>query len=82
MEPEPIEVLARFDAKGRILPVEFVYKGSAYLVTGAGRRWQAQDGYHVLVMTPGEQVYHLLFIQSENRWYLLPRAGATFAAPI
>jgi hypothetical protein len=67
---EPIEVTARFDEQGKITPVRFTWKGSVYLVESTGRRWQAEDGLHILVMVPGERVFELLFHAEETRWYL------------
>jgi hypothetical protein len=68
---EPIEVTARFDANGKITPVKFTRQGVACRVESIGRSWQANDGVHILVMTPENKVYHLLFKPAGGNWYLL-----------
>ncbi|MBN1146169.1 MAG: CinA family protein [Anaerolineales bacterium] len=69
---QAIEVKARFDDQGRIIPVSFTWQGRTYLVEAIGRRWQDEAGQHILVMTPGEKVYELALSSAEMQWYLLP----------
>jgi len=68
---EEIEVTVRFDSQGNIIPLNFVWKGRAYRVDSIGRNWKATDGSHILVMTPGNRAYHLVFKAEVGRWYLL-----------
>ena len=65
-----IEVIARFDQDGRITPQHFTWQGVDYMVESTGRRWQDQEGQHVLVMVPGERVLELIFQAEQGRWYL------------
>ncbi len=68
---ERIEVTARFDQEGKIIPMSFVWKQRTYRVDSVGRQWEGDDGYHVLVMTPGNRAYHLLFGRDQGKWYLV-----------
>ena len=68
---QSIEVQARFDDQGKIIPLSFTWQGQTYPVEATGRRWQDDSGHHILVMTPGEKVYELVFAPAEMRWYLL-----------
>jgi len=67
---DEIEVTARFYPKGNILPLTFVWQKSTYKVVSVGRHWKAEDGYHILVMDPGSQTYHLIFQTETGRWFL------------
>ena len=68
---EHIEAVVRFNPEGGITPLSFVWRGRTYEVLSTGRRWQAKDGLHILVMVPGEKVHHLLFSPEEVRWKIL-----------
>jgi len=72
---DAIEVVAEFGAQGRVSPYSFEWNNRNYTITSTGRQWQAEDGYHILVMAAGEQVFHLVFSSSERRWYLIPTYG-------
>lgn len=77
---ESIEVTARFDLQGKIVPLSFVLQGRTYPVESTGRRWQDEEGHHILVMVPGDQVFELLYAPQEARWYLgRPGKGYGFA---
>lgn len=65
-----IEVDARFSQDGEVLPLRFTWRGDTYPVDSTGRRWKDDRGHHILVMTLGEQVYELVFVPTETRWYL------------
>lgn len=67
-----IEVIARFDLDGKVTPLRFTWKGQDYVVEGAGRRWQAEDGLHILVMAAGERVFELIFDPRVGRWLIKP----------
>jgi hypothetical protein len=64
-----IEVTARFDIQGNIIPERFVWRRRTYRVNSIGRSWESKDGYHILVMTPGNRAHHLLFVPEEGAWY-------------
>lgn len=68
---EIIEVTAHFDPKGRITPLTFVWKGRTYRVEGTGRRWDAKDGIHILVMVTGNRAFHLVFDGNTGIWKLI-----------
>jgi hypothetical protein len=67
---ESIEVTARFDSQGKIVPLSFVLQGRTYPVESTGRRWLDEEGHHILVMVPGDQVFELVYAPHEARWYL------------
>ncbi len=67
---ELIEVTARFAQDGNITPQRFVWQDVDYPVASTGRRWQDQDGLHILVMVPGERVLELIFQAESGLWYL------------
>lgn len=68
---EQIEVTARFEKNGKVVPLYLVWKGHRYTVDNMGRQWQAADGLHTLVMTPTGRMLELLFVTSESQWYLI-----------
>lgn len=68
---EKIDVTARFSPDGVVSPVNFTWEGRTYRVDSIGRRWKAKDGLHMLVMTPGNRAYHLVFNDRENTWGLI-----------
>ena len=74
---DPVEVTARFDIDGKVTPLRFSWNGREYPIEGAGRRWQAEDGLHILVMAAGEQVFELLFAQEKGRWFIKPLGQAS-----
>lgn len=70
---ESIRVRAVFDPDGSITPLAFTLHEVEHSVESVGRRWQAEDGLHILVMTYDRQVHHLLFAPAQALWYFLPR---------
>jgi hypothetical protein len=72
---EAVEVTARYDKEGKVTPLRFTWQGKEYVVEGTGRRWQAQDGLHLLVMAAGERVFELLFVPLNGRWFIQPRGS-------
>jgi len=67
----PIDVTARFEAQGKIVPISFVLQRRTFRVDSVGRQWQGKDGYHVMVMTAGNRAHHLLFMPEKGIWYLV-----------
>lgn len=71
-----IEVTARFEADGQVVPLQFIWDGHTYPVNQVGRRWQDAAGEHFLVMIPGEKVVELVFSQTESLWFIsIPAPG-------
>jgi hypothetical protein len=68
---QAIAVTASFAPDGKITPLRFCWRGGVFPVASTGRRWQEQDGYHILVMVASGQIFELLFSGLENRWYLV-----------
>jgi hypothetical protein len=71
-ELEAIEVTARFERDGKVIPLRFTWKGREYSVEGTGRSWHAEDGLHILVMAAGERVFELVFVPAQGRWFIKP----------
>jgi hypothetical protein len=67
---EPIEIIARFGVDGRVTPLQISWKGRTVPVESTGRRWDAEDGKHILAMVPGDRVVELIFAPAESRWFL------------
>ncbi len=69
---EIIEVTARFTIDGKVVPLQMFWNGRTVPIESTGRRWEAEDGQHILAMLPGDRAVELLFIPGESRWYLRP----------
>jgi hypothetical protein len=65
-----IEVIARFAKDGKIYPQSISWQGIDFPVESTGRRWQDQEGLHILVMVPGERVLELIYQADQGMWYL------------
>ncbi len=68
---EAVEVVARFDESGKVIPRSFVWGGLKRSILSLGRQWVQDGGQHFLVMTGEAQVYELAYRPAEMRWYLL-----------
>jgi len=69
---EPVEVAARFGLDGKIVPLNFSWREKSYKITSVGRSWEDEAGRHILVMTPGDRIFELVFTPAESRWYIHP----------
>jgi hypothetical protein len=67
---ESVEVTARFEKDGRVVPLYLVWQGHRYTIDNTGRQWQASDGWHILTMTASGRMFELVFMAAENRWLL------------
>jgi hypothetical protein len=67
------EVEARFGEDGRITILSFTWRGRKRPVLSHGRQWGAEDGFHFLVMTTGEQIVELVYVPLSSLWHV---AGA------
>jgi hypothetical protein len=67
---ERIDVTVRFESSGRIEPLSFTYDGRTYPIESTGRSWKDEQGFHILVMIPGDRVRELVFMPSDLGWYL------------
>ena len=65
---EPIEVTVTFSELGLITPLHFTWKGGRYQVESTGRRWQDDQGQHILVMVASGQIYQLTYHPADARW--------------
>lgn len=62
-------------------PRSFHWQGQRHPVSDVGRRWIDDEGrQHYLVMTPGDEVYELVYAPSDASWRLL-RTPSHFGGP-
>ncbi len=72
---EAVAVEARFEIDGKVRVLAFERPGERIVVATTGRQWEAEDGRHLLVMTPSERVHELLYQpNSEASPWLLVRS--------
>ncbi len=67
---EATEVEARFGEDGRITVLSFTWRGRKRPVVSHGRQWGAEDGFHFLVMTTGEQIVELVYVPLSGLWHI------------
>lgn len=67
---EPTEVEARFAEDGKITVLSFTWRRRKLPVLGGGRQWSADDGFHFLVMTTGEQIFELVYHSTSGLWHI------------
>jgi hypothetical protein len=68
---ETINVTAKFDERGRISPLRFIWREKHFRVDATGRRWADEEGQHILVMDTRRRVFHLLYEPQASLWYLV-----------
>jgi hypothetical protein len=68
---EAVEVVARFDESGKVIPISFVWGGVKRPILSLGRQWVQDGDRHFLVMTGEAQVYELVYRPAEMVWCLL-----------
>jgi hypothetical protein len=65
-----IEVNTREDRGGEQIPMECIVGGARYRVFGVGRRWQEDDGEHLMVMFSRDRAVELLH-SFDGKWWLV-----------
>jgi len=72
----PVQVTARTNLYGKIIPLRFEWDGQVIQILSVGRRWLSDKGEHILVMIPGDRVVELL-CQHNMCWSLkrIPALG-------
>ena len=68
---EKIETTTRFRRDGSLIPIEFIIEDKPIQILDVGRRWETDDGIHILVMDFMQQTYHLFFQIKDLSWYLV-----------
>jgi len=71
---DEIEVTARFLPGRGVLPLSFRWQEKIFKVDSIGRRWDAKDGEHILVMDMDSRVFHLVYNSDQTTWHLI-RSG-------
>jgi hypothetical protein len=66
----PVEVSTQADREGKQIPLLCVVAGKRYRIFGVGRRWQEDDGEHLMVMFPRDRAVELLH-GADGSWWLL-----------
>jgi hypothetical protein len=72
MDAETIQVQARWRHTGVFEPTQFFWKGVMHRIASTGRHWEDADGYHVLCMAGGGEVYELIFQLNPAGWRIRP----------
>jgi len=67
---DEIEVTARFLPGKGVIPLRFKWQEKVYKIDSVGRRWNATDGNHILVMDMESQVFHLVYNSDQMTWHL------------
>ncbi len=67
---EATEVEARFGIDGQITILSFTWRGRKRPILSDGRQWGADDGFHFLVMTTGEQIVELVYVPLSGLWHI------------
>jgi hypothetical protein len=66
---ERIEVTSRGQSDGPLDPVAFTAGREIHQVKDVGRRWDSEDGRHMLVMDTRGKTFHLFYQLSDLSWY-------------
>ncbi len=66
-----VDVVARFDKSGKIIPKSFEWRGVKHTILSLGRQWVQDGNWHFLVMASAEEVYELVYQSEEMRWHIL-----------
>ncbi len=74
MAVEQVQVSARWKHEGTFEPQQFSWRGKMYRVESTGRDWEDQEGFHVLCMVGGGQVFELIFHLNPAGWSIRPTA--------
>lgn len=77
---EPVEAQARWVHDGGFEPTQFRWKGHMYRIESIGRNWEDDNGFHVMCMISGGQVFELIFRLKPAGWMIQPVAGGTKGA--
>lgn len=68
---QPIGVECKFGKEGEV-QVRRVQMNGAWISVGQGRQWLDDDGRHVLIMLPNDQVRELILLPERLIWLLKP----------
>jgi len=72
---ERIEVEARLDNEGRLLPRAFTWRGRRYEIVSHGRHWKVREEFHFLVMAPGDRTFELVHSPEASSWRMRRSPG-------
>jgi hypothetical protein len=72
----PIGVDCLFYPDGRIR-LRRIKLGDQWVAVEQGRQWQDENGRHILIIIPGQEVQEILLNPDSLHWQLLPRQGGT-----
>lgn len=66
-----ITVTSATHPQGELRPLSFTWRSKIYTIDSWGRRWQAADGEHFLVMTAAGRMFELVHRAPDGDWFLL-----------
>ena len=73
---KPVAVDCLFDPDGRVR-VRRVQIDDQWLPVEQGRQWYDENGRHVLIMRPDDEVQEILLSPRSLQWELVPRRTAS-----
>jgi len=65
-----INLQVKYLPDGKMIPVQFSFKGEYFLVTDIGRSWQDEQGTHILVLTGQGPASELILSSKDATWYI------------
>ncbi len=80
MSLEPVEVAARWESAIGFVPAKMVWHKKTYVFESTGRHWEDAEGWHILCMAAGGQVYELVFRLQPARWSVVKPTATHLAA--
>jgi hypothetical protein len=75
---QPLQVESKTTSGNVVIPVTMIWQGRTYRITDTGRRWNSEDGQHVLVLTSEQQSFELVLAPDGATWFLNTRSLPTF----
>jgi len=77
---EALEVVARFDLQGKIIPLRIILRGQEFTIESTGRRWKSAQGEHILVITSDGRAHELLLDLIQGKWFLVRTSSDRYTA--
>ena len=67
-----ISVKSRANQAGQQVPFSFIWDGTSYQVEDVGRRWEENDGEHILVrVETNNRVFELRLEKEIDTWWMV-----------
>jgi nicotinamide-nucleotide amidase len=75
---QPVRVESKTMPGSVVIPMTMTWQGHSYMITDTGRRWNSEDGQHMLVLTSEQQSFELVLAPDGVNWYLNTSSLPTF----